>query len=264
MPFAKHDKRKQGANHSGKPVNNSGKQRVGMKGCQTSEQFVNQHSYQRETCQVCSLCNTLPSSQLNLVEEAFLKGKSYQAISEMCDLDPQEVDTHIHRCLRTRYDSRYARVSHAFDMLWQAIDVAHKTYMADPSMYHGTSYQGLLKQLRALMVDLENVQNSEELGADVTQYALNPMITALTNAVISESGSLKEDLTAKFDEVEAERLVGDFVRRLAKHFTLASQTAHERILDTLSARDKNRMKASGGPGRPKKPRGKHGNLRAVS
>jgi uncharacterized protein YejL (UPF0352 family) len=136
--------------------------------------------------------------------------------------------------------------------------------MSDPSMYNGTSYQGLLKQLRALMVDLDNVQNSDELSADLTQYALNPMITALTNAVISEAGGLKEDLTAKFDDSEAERLVGDFVRRLSQHFTQAAKIAHDRIRDTLSARDKNRQTAAGGPGRPKKPQGKHANLRAVS
>jgi len=164
----------------------------------------------------------------------------------------------------TRHRSRYARVATAFDKLWEALDLAHETYMSDPSMYQATGYQGLLKQLRALMVDLENTQNADELGADLTQYAVNPMITAITNAVISEAGGLKDDLTAKFDEVEAERLVGDFVRRLAKHFSSASRTAHDRILEVLSARDKNRQKASGGPGRPKKPQGKHGNLRAVS
>ena len=164
----------------------------------------------------------------------------------------------------TKHASRYARVSKAFDMLWAAIDLAHDTYMDAPTMYNGTSYQGLLKQLRALMVDLENTQNATELGADLTQYAVNPMITAITNALISEAGGLKEDLTAKFDDSEAERMVSDFIKRLAKHFTGAANVAHDRIMDTLSARDKNRMKAAGGPGRPKKPQGKHGNLRAVS
>jgi hypothetical protein len=212
----------------------------------------------------CAICDRLSKDQLHVVEEAFLNDVEYLAIAEQLDLDPVELAQHVHRCLMTRHTSRYARVSRAFDLLWEAIDLAHATYMADPSMYNGTSYQGLLKQLRALMVDLENVQNSQELGSDLTQFALNPMITALTNAVISEAGSLREDLTAKFDEVEAERLVGDFVRRLAQHFTRASQTAHERVMDTLMARDKNRIKAAGGPGRPKKPQGKHGNLRAVS
>jgi hypothetical protein len=159
-----------------------------------------------------------------------------------------------------KHSSRYARVGRAFDLLWEAIDLAHETYMAAPTMYNGTSYQGLLKQLRALMVDLENVQNSKELGDDLVQFAVNPMITAITNAVISEAGSLREDLEAKFDEPEAERLVADLVKRLASHFTRASRVAHDRIMDTLSARDKNRLKAAGGPGRPKKPGGKHANL----
>jgi hypothetical protein len=198
------------------------------------------------------------------VEVAWLDQKPCQVIAAEAGMDEKSVLVHIHRCLMTRHTSRYGRVSVAFDKLWAAIDLAHDTYMADPSMYNGTSYQGLLKQLRALMVDLENTQNSTELGESLTQYAVNPMITAITNAVISEAGGLKEDLTAKFDELEAERLVSDFVSRLAKHFTAASRIAHDRILDTLSARDKNRLKAAGGPGRPKGTKGKHGNLRAVS
>lgn len=211
----------------------------------------------------CSLCSSLSKEQLHSVEVAFLEGKLPDVIAEGAGLEPQEVARHVHRCLMTRHRSRYARVARAFDLLWEAIDLAHETYMADPSMYNGTSYQGLLKQLRALMVDLDSVQDSSELAADLVQFSLNPMITAMTNALISESGSLKEDLTAKFDDTEAERLVGDFVRRLAQHFTQASKVAHDRILDTLTARDQNRHKASGGPGRPKKPQGKHANLRAV-
>lgn len=242
MPFAKHEKSKRQGLPNG----------------------VKRQSHPSRGNAPCALCESLSKPQLAAVEEAFLKGKRPDEIAEEHGLGVQEVARHLHRCLATRHQSRYARVAHAFDLLWQAIDLAHETYMSDPSMYNGTSYQGLLKQLRALMVDLDAVQDSSELAADLTQFALNPMITALTNALISESGSLKEDLTAKFDDSEAERLVGDFVRRLAQHFTQASRVAHERILDTLTARDKNRHKAAGGPGRPKKPQGKHGNLRAVS
>lgn len=216
-----------------------------------------------EDASVCPLCASASKEQLQLVEEAFLTGVPANEISEQRNLSVRDVSQHLHRCLMTRHKSRYARVARAFDMLWEALDVAHGVFMKDPSMYHGTSYQGLLKQLRALMVDLDNVQNSEELAADLTQYALNPMIQALTNAVISESGSLKEDLTAKFDEQEAERLVADYVRRLTQHFSSASRTAHDRILETLTAKDQNRTRAAGGPGRPRKP-GKHGNLKAVS
>jgi len=215
----------------------------------------------------CPICQALDKSKLLTVEEAWLQGCLPDEIAEREGLDPTDLAHHVHRCLMTRHSSRYARVGHAFDQLWQAIDLAHATYMADPSMYNGTSYQGLLKQLRALMVDLDNVQNSEELAADITQYALNPLITNMTNALISESGSLKEDLTSKFDELEAERMMADFVRRIALHFKQSSQTAHDRVLDTLSARDQNRKKASGGPGRPAKaggPKSKHANLRAVS
>lgn len=212
----------------------------------------------------CAVCEALSKDQLHAVEVAFLEGELGTLIAERAGVSEPDMERHIHRCLMTRHSSRYARVGRAFDLLWEAIDLAHATYMSDPSMYNGTSYQGLLKQLRALMVDLDAVQNSDELGADLVQYALNPMIKALINAVISEAGSLREDMTAKFDETEAERLVGDFVKRLTQHFTRASQQAHDRILDTLTARDKNRVKASGGPGRPKKPGGKHANLRAVS
>jgi len=242
MPFAKHEHTKRQGQHKGVKGNSH-------------------HSDERGPC---SLCSQLSKDQLHAVEEAFLKGELPYSIAEQHGLAEREVARHVHRCLMTRHRSRYARVATAFDKLWAAIDLAHETYMADPSMYNGTSYQGLLKQLRALMVDLENVQDSSELAADIVQYALNPMIKALVNSVVSEAGSLREDMTAKFDEQEAERLVGDFVRRLTQHFTRASQTAHDRIADTLSARDKNRVKASGGPGRPKKPQGKHGNLRAVS
>jgi len=242
MPFAKHEKSK----------------------CQAQAPGVKGNRRDSTQSSSCPLCDQLSKDQLQLVEVAWLKGELPHTIAEREGIDPSDLARHVHRCLMTRHRSRYARVGVAFDKLWQALDLAHETYMADPSMYQATGYQGLLKQLRALMVDLENTQNADELGADLTQYAVNPMITAITNAVISESGGLKDDLTAKFDEVEAERLVGDFVRRLAKHFTQASQTAHDRIMEVLSARDKNRQKASGGPGRPKKPQGKHGNLRAVS
>jgi hypothetical protein len=242
MPFAKHDQRKR----QGLPNGVKGK------------------SNPSRGNTPCHLCEALPKDQLAAVEEAFLKGEPPHKIAEEHGLAAHDVSRHAHRCLATRHESRYARVARAFDLLWSAIDLAHETYMSDPSMYNGTSYQGLLKQLRALMVDLDNVQNSDELSADLTQYALNPMITALTNAVISEAGGLKEDLTAKFDDSEAERLVGDFVRRLSQHFTQAAKIAHDRIRDTLSARDKNRQTAAGGPGRPKKPQGKHANLRAVS
>lgn len=242
MSFAKHEKKKR---------------QPGAQTVKGSKQGLSKSSD-------CRLCQELPKDQLASVEVAFLEGKLPHEIAEGTGLDEQEVARHVHRCLMTRHHSRYARVARAFDLLWQAIDLAHDTYMSDPSMYNGTSYQGLLKQLRALMVDLDNVQDSSELAADLVQFSLNPMITALTNALISESGSLKEDLTAKFDELEAERMVGDFVRRLAAHFTQASRIAHGRIMDTLTARDQNRNKASGGPGRPKKPQGKHANLRAVS
>lgn len=242
MPFAKHESSKrQGLPKGVKPRSNGSKQRSS-----------------------CSLCEALSKDQLDAVEVAFLKGEPAHTLAERLELDPRELARHVHRCLMTRHRSRYARVGRAFDLLWEAIDLAHETYMADPSMYNATGYQGLMKQLRALMVDLENVQNSDELGADLVQYALNPMIKALINAVISEAGSLREDMTAKFDETEAERLVADFVTRLTQHFSRASTNAHDRIMETLSARDKNRIKASGGPGRPKKPQGKHGNLRAVS
>lgn len=242
MPFAKHESTKR----QGLPRGVKGKSKGSH---QTSR---------------CTLCEALSKDQLSSVEVAFLEGEPANTIAEREGIDPRELARHVHRCLMTRHRSRYARVGRAFDLLWEAIDLAHETYMSDPSMYNGTSYQGLLKQLRALMVDLENVQNSEELGADLVQFALNPMIKSLTNSIISEAGSLREDMTAKFDEVEAERLVADFVTRLTQHFTRASQQAHDRIMDTLSARDKNRLKASGGPGRPKKPGGKHANLRAVS
>jgi hypothetical protein len=242
MPFAKHESKKR-----------QGKAK-GVKG----------HSHGSSGDVKCTICQGLSKEQLHAVEVAFLEGEPGTGIAERLGLDDREMARHLHRCLMTKHRSRYARVSRAFDLLWEAIDLAHETYMAAPTMYNGTSYQGLLKQLRALMVDLENVQNSEELGADLVQFALNPMIKALINAVISEAGSLREDMTAKFDENEAERLVADFVTRLTQHFSRASTTAHDRIMDTLSARDKNRLKASGGPGRPKKPQGKHGNLRAVS
>lgn len=212
----------------------------------------------------CVLCATETPAVVAAVGKAWNSGKLADHIASDLGLTSTIVDVHIHRCLMSSTFSRYSRVACAFDRLWQAIDLAHRTYMSDPSMYNGTSYQGLLKQLRALMVDLDNVQNANELADDITQYALNPLVTSLTNALISEAGSLKEDLTARYDEVEAERLVGDLLRRVAQHFTEASRTAHERILDTLSARDRNRTKAAGGPGRPSKPRGKHANLRAVS
>lgn len=242
MPFAKHESTKRQGNRKG----------------------VKRSSTDLDEKGPCAICEALPKDKLHAVEVAFLEGEPGTVIAEREGLDPRELAQHVHRCLMTRHSSRYARVGRAFDLLWEAIDLAHQTYMREPSMYNGTSYQGLLKQLRALMVDLDNVQNSDELVADIVQYALNPMIKALINAVISEAGSLREDMTAKFDESEAERLVADFVTRLSQHFTRASQTAHDRIADTLSARDKNRLKASGGPGRPKKPQGKHGNLRAVS
>ena len=212
----------------------------------------------------CVLCATETPAVVGAVEKAWNSGRLADSIASDLGLPATIVDSHIHQCLMSRTFSRYARVSLAFDLLWQAIDVAHRTYMADPSMYNATGYQGLVKQLRALMVDLDNVQNADELADDITQYALNPLVTTLTNALISEAGSLKEDLTARYDETEAERLVGDMLRRVAQHFTEASRTAHERIKDTLSARDKNRIKAAGGPGRPKGPSGKHANLRAVS
>jgi hypothetical protein len=214
----------------------------------------------------CALCIGLDDAKLTSVKEALLSPENpctIRAAAKKWGFTEREVARHLHQCLSTTSESRYTRVARAFDLLWQAIDVAHVTYMSKPDMYNGTAYQALLKQLRALMVDLENVQNSDELVADITQYALNPLITQITQSVISEAGSLKEDLTAKFDDSEAERLVGDFVRRLASHFKRASEIAHERITDTLGARDKNRVKASGGPGRPKKPQGKHANLRAV-
>lgn len=225
---------------------------------------VKGHSKGSSKSSKCPLCQALTKAQLHVVEEAWLSGRSAEAIAADRGLDEEMVDRHVRRCLMGRHRSRYARVARAFDMLWEAIDTAHETYLADPTMYNGTSYQGLVKQLRALMVDLENVQNADELVGDITQYALNPMIKSLTHSIISEAGSLKEDLTAKFDDSEAERLVGDFVRRLTQHFTRANQNAHTRIADVLAARDQNRLKASGGPGRPNKPKGKHANLRAVS
>ena len=214
----------------------------------------------------CPICNSLSKQQLATLDEALSNPEcplSSEAASKQYGLAEHDVARHLHKCLFGKNASRYARVARAFDKLWDAIDLAHETYMARPDMYNGTAYQALLKQLRAMMVDLENVQNGEELAADLTQFALNPMITSITQAVISESGGLKDDLTAKFDEQEADRLVGDFVRRLALHFKRAAETAHERILDTVSARDKNRLKASQSPGRPKKPQGKHANLRSV-
>lgn len=232
----------------------------------------------------CELCKVLCPEALTAVGEAWLNGATVRQIAaregvaagvvrwEQLGLDKDRaealVERHVQVCLYNQHRSRYQRLGTQFDMLWEAINVAHAQYLAQPNMYNGTAYQALCKQLRQTLVDLENVQNASELADDLVRLCLNPMIKGVTNSLISELGSLREDLGAKFSEGEAERMVNDLATRLGAHFKQQSERAHDRIIDLMEARDRNRSKAATGKGSHKlkggKPKGKHANLKAVS
>jgi len=231
----------------------------------------------------CELCKVLSPDALAHVEEAWLSSATVRQIAaregvasgvvrwDQLGMDNNRaealIERHVQVCLYNKHRSRYQRLGTQFDMLWEAINVAHAQYLATPNMYNGTAYQALCKQLRQTLVDLENVQNASELADDLVRLCLNPMIKGVTNSLITELGSLREDLGAKFSEAEADRMVNDLATRLGTHFKQQSERAHDRIIDMMEARDRNRSKAATGKGSHKlrggKPKGKHANLRSV-
>ena len=234
----------------------------------------------------CKVCHILGPDELDQVEVAWLGGADALKLArvwharlrgvkgEVADLEitPEDlvlvrdgtvdaIDHHIRVCLFTRHRSRYARVSEAFDALYRALDVAHRAYMAEPTRSNALSYQALGGELRALLTDLDKVQNAAELADDLVAWALNPLIQSLTQTIIRELGSVKEELTHHMHADDADRILKGTVERIGPLFKAATVTARDKCVEVLSAKDKNRAGAMGSPAG--KSQNKRGNLRAV-
>ena len=225
----------------------------------------------------CPVCDLLPETLLRKVEVTWLDSKLDRprkltlarrlikaGLGDDVGAAVEAIDRHVDVCLRNQHRSRYARVTEQFNMLWEALHVAHRVYLSNPDMFSATSYAGFVKQLRGLLGDLDKVQNAAELSQDLVRIAVNPMVRALTNAIISESGRLKEDLGQRIPEADADRLINEFVKRIATPFSRAARVAGEGIESTLAARDKNRVGAVvGKPPAKRRSTGKKTPLRVV-
>lgn len=227
----------------------------------------------------CPLCDLLPEKVLRRVEVTWAEGRldhprklslARYLLRKHANADAhtvagamEAIDRHVDVCLQNANRSRYARVAEQFNMLWEALHVAHRVYVGSPDMFSATSYAGFVKQLRGLMADLDKVQNAAELGEDLTRLAINPLVRTLTNTIISEMGRLKEELSQHVPETVADRMTNEVVARIATPFTRAAHTAGEEIEATLAARDKNRVAAVSGRKAMKRSTGKKTPLRVV-
>ena len=161
------------------------------------------------------------------------------------------IDRHLQVCLTNAHRSRYARAVAQYNMLWDALSIAHREYKANPDSWNAQAYTQMVHQLRGLLSDLDKIQDATEIADDLTTLALNPLVRRVTNTIISEAGRLKEDLLQhKLSQEVVDRIVGSFIRRIAPSFSDATLEARDLIEDTLGAKDKARgrkaMKRSSG------------------
>lgn len=189
----------------------------------------------------CVLCAELPPKLLEKIERAWLREKTAKQIGKHYNIPHELVEIHIRRCLYNKHRSRFQRVSTSFDNLWEALDVAHEHYMKSPSTFTAQAYQGFVNQLRGLLADLEKIQNAPEVAAEIVRVAVNPLIRKLTDAIILESSALKEDISIKFGELESEKMIKSYVKRVGIVFGEAVKDTQSQIESVLSAKDKNRQ-----------------------
>ena len=212
----------------------------------------------------CPVCAQLNPTELEDLARSWNAGlERHRLLKLFPAVTPQGLETHVIRCLYNTYKSRYARSAKAFDRLWEAIDIAHHAYKQDPCQYNATSYAVLAKQMRQILIDLENLKNAADQAEELVACALNPMVKSFTHSLVSESGSLKEDLLAKFTEEDADKIVGDYLKRLGTHLKTATEAARDRIEEVLDAKDKKRSVPKGRGASASNATKVHGNLKAV-
>jgi len=192
----------------------------------------------------CKVCAQLDSDKLEqLKNEWLVEGKESDDLAAKWGFRPKVMHRHIRRCLFNKHRSRYDRLRVLLDEVFEDIDLAREAFRDQPTFNNSASYQGLLREFRSTLTDLEHIQNAEELGDELIDLVINPLILRMTQIIASESGSLKEDLASRVGDVEAESLVHDLVDRVKERFSEEVRGAQQRMNDALSAKDKNRQRA---------------------
>lgn len=200
----------------------------------------------------CRLCAKESTETLQEVEKRFLKGEEPEAIAEALELKTGRVQRHIQRCLLNKHRSRYERVASIFDDTFSAIQVAKDLYMENPTSDNAYAYSSLINTLRGALQDLNAIQSGEELAEEITDMAVNPLIRGMVDRIADETNQLQSEVAPSIGEAYAKRLVDDHLERIGGLFKNLAEECHGRMVDILTARDKNRRKATTKAKEPKR------------
>lgn len=196
----------------------------------------------------CFVCTALEKNELEALKTAWLEeGTDEQVLAEKFEIDVKDIQKHLRKCLINKHRSRYERLAMVLNDIFDDIDIARKEFQADPSFHNSASYQGLVREFRGVIGDLENIQNAAELSDELTKLVLNPLTKQVTQVIIAEVGTFKEELSLRFGEEETDRMIKELILRVGKQFEQALAKAHDRMEQALSARDKNRKSFKGRP-----------------
>jgi len=194
----------------------------------------------------CFVCTALEKKDLEELKTDWLEhGTDEDVLAKKYEIDIKDIQKHLRKCLINKHRSRYERLAMVLNDIFDDIDIARKEFQADPTFHNSASYQGLIREFRGVVGDLENIQNASELSDELTKLVLNPLTKQLTQTIIGEVGTFKEELSLRFGEEETDRLINELILRVGKQFEHALVKAHDRMEQALSARDKNRKSFKG-------------------
>jgi hypothetical protein len=194
----------------------------------------------------CFVCTALEKHELEDLKTEWLEhGTDENTLAEKYEIDVKDIQKHLRKCLINKHRSRYERLAMVLNDIFDDIDIARKEFQADPTFHNSASYQGLIREFRGVIGDLENIQNAAELSDELTKLVLNPLTKQITQIIISEVGTFKEEISIRFGEEETDRLINELVLRIGKQFEQSLVKAHDRMEQALSARDKNRKSFKG-------------------
>lgn len=199
-----------------------------------------------------------PRETLKEMENNWLSGWDEERLSRVYHYPVDEVKHWVRTKLVNKYSSRYERITLIFDNLFEAAETAHQVYLAAPTNSASMAYTSIVNSIRGAMVDLDNVQDNQELADDILKLALNPLVKKVTQCLIDELGSFKEEIMLRFSEDDANRISNEVATRVGSHFKTALKETTARLDTILGARDKNKRKALEG-----KVKKKHNHLRSV-
>jgi hypothetical protein len=194
------------------------------------------------TCVLCHPDGSIPDLVAK-VDKAWKRGKTSEQIARHYGLPFVVVDTHVRRCLINKHRSRYQRLALVFDRLYRATELAADVYDASPNNWNAQSYQGFAHQLRGLQLDLDRIQNAGELTDELLEFAVDPLVLSLTQALVVESRILRDAIGPRLGEKEAMHQVTEFLNRVKDTYRTATEEARKRIRSILSARESNRARA---------------------